>query len=189
MLAEVSPLFRYHATVVNGDFLGSSFELESGLIATNAHVVRGIGVGSSIKLVVSDRRKPVRAVLVAVSEKIDLALLQIPAGILDTPSASTKIGAAELMQIVGVVARNGPRAVATGTGYVLRKEVFIPHFGPGMILRTRGVTPGFSGGPVFDGQDRIVGMLTALRNRPSGTEALVITVAEIREEARRLLSN
>lgn len=187
VLADINPLFGYHATVENGTNLGSSFELQPGLLATNAHVVAGKRVGSSVRLFVAGRRQPVRGVILAVSPRMDLALLQVPPGILHTPRSRSATGGAERVRLVGVVAKRGPRAVQAGTGYVVRRGVRIPQFGPGMILRTQGVTFGFSGGPVFDSNDQVVGMLTALRNRPGGTEALVISIAEIRAEARRIL--
>lgn len=189
LLADINPLFGYHATVVNGNQLGSSFELQSGLVATNAHVVAGKRVGASVQLFVSGRQKPVRGVVLAISQRMDLALLQVPPGTLATPRSRGSAHGTGQMQVVGVVAKRGPRAVQAGTGHVVRQGVVIPQFGPGMILRTRGVTFGFSGGPVFDSDDQVVGMLTALRNRPDGTEALVISISEIREEARRMLRN
>lgn len=187
VLADINPLFGYHATIVNGNQLGSSFELQSGLVATNAHVLAGKGIGASVRLFVPGRQQPVRGVVLAISRRMDLALLQVPPGILATPRSRASTGGAGHMKLVGVVAKRGPRAVQAGTGYVLRHGVRIPQFGPGMILRTQGVTFGFSGGPVFDSQDQVVGMLTALRNQPGGTEALVISISEIRAEARRIL--
>ena len=189
VLADINPLFSYHATVQNGNLLGSSFELQSGLVATNAHVVAGKRVGASVQLYVPGRRQTVRGVVLAVSERMDLALLQVPPGILETPRARAATGGAERLQLVGVVARRGPKAVQAGTGQVVRRGVTVPQFGPGMILRTQGVTFGFSGGPVFDSRDQVVGMLTALRTRPEGTEALVIPISDIRAEARRILRN
>ncbi len=189
VLAEVNPLFGYHATVKNGKEIGSSFELQSGLLATNAHVVKGKRVGSSVQLYVSGRQQPVRGTILAISQRMDLALLQVPPGTLETPRIRSATRGAERMQLVGVVAKRGPRAVEAGTGYVVQHGVRIPKYGPGMILRTEGVTFGFSGGPVFDSDDQVVGMLTALRNSSGGTEALVISIAEIRAEARRILSN
>lgn len=189
VLADNNPLFEYHATVKNGNLLGSSFELQSGLVATNAHVVAGKRVGATVQLFVLGRRQPVRGVVLAISRTMDLALLQVPPGILETPRSRPSTRGAEHMQLVGVVARRGHKAVQAGTGYVVRRDVHVPQFGPGMILRTQGVTVGFSGGPVFDSQNQVVGMLTALRTRPDGTEALVISISEIRAEARRILRN
>ena len=189
VLADINPLFRYHATVMNGSRLGSSFELQDGLIATNAHVISGKDVGSSVSIFAHGRCEPVRGVVAAVSRRMDLALLRVPPGILDTPASGRPVRGAERMQIVGVVANRGPRAVNSGTGFIVRQRVRLPNFGPGMILRTQGVTFGFSGGPVFDRQNQVVGMLTALRSRPDGAEAMVITIADIRREARRILRN
>lgn len=187
ILAEINPLFGYHATVVNGNQLGSSFELQAGLVATNAHVLAGKRVGTSVRLVVPGRQTYVSGVVVAISQRMDLALLQVPPGVLATPRSRASGSGAGRLQLVGVVAKRGPRAVRTGTGHVVRHGVRIPQFGPGMILRTQGVTFGFSGGPVFDSNDQVVGMLTALRNGSGGTEALVISISEIRAEARRMM--
>lgn len=189
VLADANPLFGYHATVVNGNQLGSSFELQSGLVATNAHVVAGKGVGASVRLVVPGRTNSVRGVVVAISERMDLALLQVPPGVLATPRSRAAGSGAGRLQLVGVVAKSGPRAVRTGTGHVVRRGVRIPQFGPGMILQTQGVTFGFSGGPVFDSDAQVVGMLTALRNGSGGTEALVISISDIRAEAVRMMRN
>ncbi|HVH04252.1 MAG TPA: hypothetical protein VM891_15130, partial [Amaricoccus sp.] len=76
-------------------------------------------------------------------------------------------------------------------------------FGPGLIARLPGARPGFSGGPLFDRQGRLAGMVTAIRPgagiviASSGTrsrrardtvDAFALRAAEVRAEVRRLLA-
>ena len=83
-------------------------------------------------------------------------------------------------------------------------RIDVAQFGPGLIARIPGVRPGFSGGPVLDGQGRLVGMLAAIRGgsvpaqsasgfapRSASTvraeEAYVLRGADLGTEIRRLL--
>ena len=195
----------YHATVLNGGIVGSAFAIAEDLAVTNRHVVRGLRPGATVSLATSgDLRVRLTAWLLAVSPNMDLALLRIPAHSLPMVGGQDAQGAAG----VGVVAAGidasrdepGPRMQLNGSILVPRAD--LPAFGPGLIAHLPGVRPGFSGGPMLDGQRRLVGMVTAIRpgSRRGGTaasgfapgraraadEAYVLRAPAIRAEVARL---
>ena len=197
----------YHATLVNGNVVGSTFMIEEGLAVTNAHVVRGLRVGAFVHLVPSTgSRARFEGRLIAVSRSMDLALVAVSSGALAlsargdaSPRAGQKVVSA------GVDATGGwpaPRLEVSGT--VLQPSASQPAFGPGLVARLPGALPGFSGGPLFDMEGRLLGMVTAIRPsrgaaRPAsgfaprqgiardGTEAYVLRADAIRAEVRRLM--
>jgi S1-C subfamily serine protease len=146
--------------------------------------------------------------VIAISRRMDLALLRTPPGFLPAVPRDDAPGRAGLrVRGAGVDASGGPGA---GTRLELAGAVTDPRselaaYGPGLVVRMPGVRPGFSGGPVLDAEGRLVGMITAiragdaargaraasgyapLRRRPAD-EAFVLRAAEIRAEARRLLA-
>jgi S1-C subfamily serine protease len=198
----------HHATVLNNGIMGSAFQIDAGLAVTNAHVVRGLAPGSTVELLPSGRagvRAPGR--VIAISSRMDLALLAVPAGLLPTVAMADARQVAGLRVVAAGVdatgAQPGPRMELEGT--VLAPGVDLPPFGPGRVVRLPCVRPGFSGGPMFDRRGALVGMVAAIRPGPqppvalsgfapsrgavpSAEEAFVLRAAEIRAEVRRLLA-
>lgn len=196
--ARLRPL-DYHAVLVNGTTIGSAFLLADGVAVTNRHVLRGRLPGEPVLLVAPDLRS-VEARVVAFSPWMDLAVLRVPAGFLPV------VGAVDAPERVGLAvtaagidgaddATAGQRMEAPGEVVAARAE--IPAYGPGLIARMPGARPGFSGGPLFDGEARLVGMLTAIRVGPEDAtlgagarpevEAFALRAGALRAEVRRLI--
>ena len=150
----------YHATLVNGNVVGSTFMIGEGLAVTNAHVVRGLRAGATVLLVPStgDRGR-FHGRLVAVSPRMDLALVEVPPGALAVNGlgdAAPRAG--QTVVSAGVDATGGwPAPRLEVAGIVLQPSVSLPAFGPGLVARLPGARPGFSGGPLFDAEGRLAG--------------------------------
>jgi S1-C subfamily serine protease len=202
----------HHATVLNGRIMGSAFEIAEGLAVTNAHVVRGLGPGATVRLLASGRGN-VHAIgqVLAVSPRMDLALLAVPPEFLPSVAATNAPRSAGLAVVAAgmdatVPGRPGPRLELKGR--VVAPRADLPAFGPGLVARVPGVRPGFSGGPMLDVRGALVGMVTAIRPGPravapvatsgfaptrasvaTAEEAFVLRAAEVRAEVRRLLAD
>lgn len=197
----------HHATVLNGTLAGSGFAIAGDRVLTNAHVVAGLAPGEMLVLVASEgARAEVLGRLLAVSDRMDLALIAVPAGFLPAVGPEdAPLGAGLALVAAGVDAGGDemlPRMELAGR--LVRAQPRATGFGPGLVARLPGVRPGFSGGPVLDGEGRLVGMIAAIRpapvlpqaaaslvtvHRPAGDdEALVLPAGAIRAEAERLLA-
>jgi S1-C subfamily serine protease len=176
----------YHATVLIGRVRGSSFAISDGVAVTNAHVLNGRRRGQRVRLVAGGKR--VDAVVLAVSDRMDLALLRVGDGFLPVATGAGRAGPGGSVVAAGVVARsNGPGKRMTVNGRVSSGRKHLAPFGTGVIAEMPGIRRGFSGGPVFDGGGQLVGMVAALRPKGSGNDAFILTADAVRAEARRLL--
>jgi S1-C subfamily serine protease len=157
--------------IAHEDGLGSGFFVdERGIALTNRHVV---GERDSVKVVLIDGRKK-RAPVIARADELDLALIKVP--IRDAPP----------LQLAGFDdVRIGSWVACIGHGYGgiwtyttgMISNIY-PVEGQRPVFQTQiPVNPGASGGPVFDRQGRVVGIMTA-----GSVEANSINIA-IRSDA------
>ena len=134
---------------------GSGFFVRSDLLVSNAHVVKG---STTVKLKFADG-KTGSALVIAVAENVDLAILRPAAG-----SEGTTV--LELSSIARV--RPGQEVVAIGSALgVLQNTVTrgivsaLRNDGGVMLLQTdAAINPGNSGGPLLDRAGHVVGVNT-----------------------------
>lgn len=160
--SKIYPLSTANKPGSNGS--GSGWHVGSGYIITNAHVVDG---AKTVDVAIDGRLYP--ADIVVIDNKLDLAVL-------DVAEAGNKLGIAPLASSV----RAGQRVYAMGfpLGLILGKT---PKITDGLISSLEGlggdpttltisapIQPGSSGGPVFDDNGNVVGVVVSkLKNEAS----------------------
>lgn len=164
---------------------GAGYMLRPGIIATNAHVVRGMRIGEIVFVRLAPDGPDAPSRLIARSATLDLALLEAP------PQIERRMRASGADRPFGALA-----------GRVIDEQT-IEGIGPGLVVEGTQARPGHSGSPVFDMSGRFVGMLSAVRSisaaadvasafEPVGrsrqeTQAFVLSAAAVRAEAALLL--
>lgn len=161
---EPAELFRAWAPSVvtisvdsrRGSAVGTGFVIdEHGVIATNHHVVDG---AESIQVKLFDGTKADRVELLETNEEDDLALLRIEAAALPRPvvlGVSDEVVVGESVVVIG----NPIGLEHTMTdGMVSSRRVYE---GKRYIQMSAPVSPGNSGGPVFDEHGDVIGVTVA----------------------------
>jgi S1-C subfamily serine protease len=137
-----------------GTFLGSATAIGPDILLTNRHVVAAAG-GQA--LVVRRAGLALPVLRLREGRSLDIALLELPA-----PQAATPLLRADAPPAGTAVAVAGARR---GQMRVESGQALAPgqarHFGPGLLVTSLPVAPGFSGGPVVDEAGRLVGIVMA----------------------------
>jgi len=146
--------------------LGSGFVVSpDGLVVTNAHVVHG---AERVRVQLADGREFEASVL-GEDEKLDVALLALRGA---TALPVAQFGTSEALRV-------GDYLVAIGSPFGLRHTVTLGivsakervlGLGPfdHLIQTDASINPGSSGGPLFDGRGRVVGVSTVIHARGQG---------------------
>jgi S1-C subfamily serine protease len=186
--ASVGAAVALHCAACGGDVL-----------VTNAHVLRQAGDELSVRR--GDGGEAVPAQVIAVSPRMDLAVLSAP------PGFAMPASLAPAMPGRGAtVWALGPQGLgrALARGQVARASLRMRSFGSGFTARM-GALMGFSGGPVVDRAGQLVGLTTALTSpgmapvmaaltgvdldgilHGDGREVFVLSIHAIEEEVNRI---
>ncbi len=126
------------------------------VLVTNAHVLRQAGSYLAVRR--GDGGEAVPAEIIAISPRMDLAVLRAPAGFVVPASLTPAV-----LERGARVWAMGPQGLgrALAQGQVARPSLRMHDFGPGFTARM-GALMGFSGGPVVDRSGRLLGLTTAL---------------------------
>jgi len=135
--------------------LGSGFVVEPGIVATNYHVIRGGGSGS-VRLVGDPQWHDVEGV-VGVDTDVDLVLLSVPS----LQAAPLPLGDNEQLAIgdeIFVVSNPQDLEGTFSKGIISGKRKLDE---VRLLQITAPISGGSSGGPVLDGEARVVGVATS----------------------------
>ncbi len=152
---------------------GSGFIIsEDGLILTNAHVVRD---AKEVTVHMADRREFAARVLGA-DPVTDVAVLRIQAKGLPTVALGDPANIEVGDRVLAIGAPYGLEQTAT-QGIVSAKGRSLPGDSVVPFLQTdAAVNPGNSGGPLFDGQGRVVGINAQIYTESGGFQGLSFAI-------------
>jgi len=173
-LRQITVQIRTHGAAIGAGILWKEQGSESGLIITNAHVVRGDR--ATVEL---NDDTAARARVVARDRKRDLAALEIDAWPALAPS-EIRESPLQVGELVIAIGHPGGLVGAATLGIVHAAE-------GGRDGRARWVradlrlAPGFSGGPLADAAGRLVGVNTMIQ----GSLALAVPAAAVKAWLRR----
>ena len=143
---------------------------ESGLIVTNAHVIKSTGE-ADIRVVLSDRRE-FKADVVQQDEKTDIAILQIRATGTKFPfvnfADSDAVEVGDLVLAIGNPFGVG-RTVTSGIISALARTGLSRSDAQVFIQTDAAINPGNSGGALVDMDGRLVGINTAIFSKSGGS--------------------
>lgn len=152
---------------------GSGFIIDpSGIVLTNAHVVKG---ASSVTVKLTDRRE-FQAQVLGADPKTDIAVLKIDAHDLPT----VKLGNSRDLQVgEWVLAIGAPfgfentvtAGVVSAKGRSLPDDSYVP-----FIQTDAAVNPGNSGGPLFNARGEVVGINAQIYSRSGGFQGLSFAI-------------
>jgi S1-C subfamily serine protease len=167
---------------------GSGFVVHPNVILTNEHVVKGAS-GLLVLNPKNPRGDPLPAELIAVSEKLDLALIRCTA--LDAPALrlTDKLpGRGTDIMVLGY-----PLGPSFGTTLKSTRGAMVAMPDPSldnMFLYDALTNPGNSGGPLCDKSGRVAGVVRAVTGSVGGTYGAGIPIADaipfIREHVPKL---
>ena len=136
--------------------LGSAVAVAPDRLLTNAHVLPA-GI-DRVALTRGDGAARAQAVVLARSDRMDLAVLRVPPGLVEpVPLAAVPPRAGQAIWAVGAPS-TGP---AVAKGRVALPAAALHGHGPGFTAQVAALL-GYSGGPALDGQGRLLGLVTAL---------------------------
>lgn len=156
--ADVPPPPKAESTVVvlTADSLGSGFHIGGGIFVTAAHVVADV---TSVRIELSDERK-IPGHVIFVDNRADIAFVLVDKAV-DIEAARIACRAAVLGEEISV--RGNPAGVRfiSTWGRVAGQP---RQLGPWSIVTPINVSAasGNSGGPVFDAQGKVIGVLVGL---------------------------
>lgn len=149
-------------TIKDGEGLGSGFIVAPGILLTNRHVVERSSGGGMFTVIFSDPRAEEQAVLLARAEDVDLATLRCiePAPRCRAAKPLVLGRAAGMRAGASVQAFGSPiglentltRGIVSHRGRRIRGRVY--------LQTDLAVNEGNSGGPLFDGEGRVIGVVT-----------------------------
>ena len=153
--------------------IGSGFIISAdGLILTNAHVVRD---AKEVTVKLSDRREYAAKVLGA-DPVTDVAVLRVQAESLPTVQLGNPADLYVGDPVLAIGAPFGLEQTAT-QGIVSAKGRSLPGDSAVPFIQTdAAVNPGNSGGPLFDGQGRVVGINAQIYTRSGGYQGLSFAI-------------
>jgi serine protease Do len=151
-------------------FSGSGFIIEpSGIIVTNKHVIKG---ADEITVYVPHLR-PLKATVLYVSERIDLALLKVDAG---KPLPVVKLGNSDAVKIGDHVALIGNplgigESVSEGVVSALNRDIRETPY-DNFIQTDAALNHGNSGGAMINTAGEVIGINTGLYSSPGNTGSI-----------------
>lgn len=137
----------------DGSF-GSGFYVQSNLVLTNAHVVED---GDRVDVVLHDGRRAIGTVVERAADKIDLALVEV-----SETGKPLRLATQANLRVGTWVASvgHGMGGIWTFTTGMISNIYPQGHERP--VFQTQiPLNPGASGGPVFDGSGKVLGVVTA----------------------------
>ena len=135
--------------------LGSGFVADAGVVATNFHVIRGAGSGA-VRLVGDSEWHPIEGT-VAVDDDLDLVLLSIPT-LKAAPLPLGDNSASAIGDKIYVVSNPQDLEGTFSEGIISGKRKLDD---VRLLQITAPISGGSSGGPVLDGEARVVGVATS----------------------------
>lgn len=155
----------------SGGASGSGFLVGDGSYAvTNWHVVQGLTQGGQL-VVVNSRRQKTLAQVVWYSAEKDLAILKLSGGSMGYPvsfATGSQVQMGETVYAMGYPLAPSPDANVTASQGVVSRVVTLDH-GVSYYQLEAFVNHGSSGGPVFDSQGQVIGIMArGRRNQPVG---------------------
>lgn len=145
--------------LIEAQLTGSGFSIAPGLIVTNYHVIQD---ATRIEVVLRNRDIS-SATIVGTAPGYDLALLRVPFGVDQLPTAP--LGSAEGLRLgQTVLTVSNPlglqHSVSRGVISGLRREIPGLEFGSRLIQFDASINEGQSGGPLIDADGRVIGVTT-----------------------------